>query len=172
MGALPLTANYLAATVIGKGGYAYSYNDMTGSAACNDLSAFCGTGMTAVADAAGKTWGAGIGVSLNQAMATSSASPPVGMYAVTGSGLTYTLSNLPTQGARLIIDDGGKDYCTALTSASGTAKWADFNSACWNMSGTGLSGAPQTATHVQFQVTAGPAAGAFDFCVTALSVAP
>ena len=172
MGALPLTANYLAASVIGKGGYAYSYSDGTGSSACSDLSAFCGTGMTAVADAAGKTWGAGIGVSLNQMMATSSASPPVGMYAVTGSGITYTLSNLPAQGARLVIDNGGMDYCTAISAASGTAKWADFNTACWNMSGTSLTAAPQTATHLQFQVTAGPAAGAFDFCVTALSVAP
>jgi hypothetical protein len=94
------------------------------------------------------------------------------MFAATGSGISYTLSNLPSQGARIIIDSGGTDYCAALASASGTAKWSDFNTTCWQPTPSGaLSGAPTTATHVNVQVNAATAPAAFDFCVTALSFA-
>jgi hypothetical protein len=171
-GAIPVASNYLAASVIGKGGYTFSYSDGKGSTACNDMTAFCGAGTTAIADPMGTIWGAGLGANLNQAMATSSASPPVGTYSATGSGIAYTISNLPTQGMRLIIDNSATDYCAPLSAASGTVKWASFNSKCWDGSGTSLTGAPTAATHVQFQVTAGPAAGPFNFCVTAVSFAP
>jgi hypothetical protein len=105
-------------------------------------------------------------------MATSAASPPVGQYAVTGSGISYSLSTLPAQGMRLAIDEGGVDYCAPLTAASGTIKWTSFNTKCWDNSGMALAGAPNTATYVHFQVTAATAVAAFDFCVTALSFAP
>jgi len=171
-----LTANYLGATVIAKGGYAYTYNDGKGSSACNDMTAFCASGTTAVADALGTIWGAGLGANLNQAMATSATSPPVGTYAVTGSGITYTISNLPSQGMRIIIDNSPTgtitDYCALLSAASGTVKWASFNSKCWDGSGTSLSAAPTAATHLQFQVTAGPATGPFNFCVNSVAFAP
>jgi hypothetical protein len=174
-GAIPLTTNYLAGTVIADGGYAYAYQDTGGSTACLDQTALCGSGTTGVA--AGSTvWGAGIGFNLNQAKATSSTSPPINPYAVTGSGITYALSNLPATGARITISDTSTspttDYCAPITSASGTVKWATFNTACWDDSGTTLAGAPTTATHVNFQVNAGSAAGTFDFCVTAVSFAP
>jgi hypothetical protein len=160
--------------VAGMGGYAYAYSDAAkggSSDACLVSTAFCGAGMTGVQSTA--TWGAGIGVSLNQAMSTSAASPPTNSYAVTGSGISYTLSNLPTQGARIIIDNGGMDYCAPLASAMGTATWADFNLTCWTPTPAGdLSGAPTTATHINFQVDAATAAAPFDFCVTAVSFAP
>jgi hypothetical protein len=171
-GAIPVASNYLAATVIGKGGYTFSYSDGKGSTACNAMTAFCGAGATAVADPMGTIWGAGLGANLNQAMATSSTSPPVGTYSVTGSGIAYTITNLPTQGMRLIIDNSGTDYCAPLSAASGTVKWASFNSKCWDGSGTSLTAAPTAATHVQFQVTAGTTTSPFNFCVSAVSFAP
>jgi hypothetical protein len=143
-----------------------------GSSACIDTAAFCGAGTTAIATPTGTVWGAGIGASLNQVMATSAANPPVGQYAVTGSGISYSLSDLPAQGMRLAIDEAGADYCTPLTAASGTIKWASFNTKCWDNSGTVLAGPPKTATYIHFQVTAATAVAPFDFCVTAVSFAP
>jgi hypothetical protein len=170
-GALPLSTNFLEPKVLGDGGYAYSYSDAAKggtSTVCLDTLALCGAGTTGAMSTA--TWGAGIGVNLNQAMGMS---PPIQNYAVTGSGISYTLSNLPSQGASLIVDNGGMDYCTELSSATGTAKWADFNLTCWAPTPAGdLSGAPTTATHVNFQVNAAAAAAPFDFCVTAASFAP
>jgi hypothetical protein len=128
--------------------------------------------MTAIATLTGTVWGAGIGVSLNQPMAMSAVSPPVGPYAVTGSGITYALSNLPVQGMRLAIDEGGVDYCAPVSAASGTVKWASFNSKCWDNSGLTLAGAPKAATYVHFQVTAATAVAPFNFCVTSVSFAP
>jgi hypothetical protein len=173
-GALTLTSNYLAASVIADGGYAYAYNDMMGSTACLDMSALCGMGTTGVATPTGTVWGAGIGFSLNQAMATSMMSPPINPYAVatTETGITYTLSNFPSQGMRLIINNSGTDYCAPITAASGTVTWSSFNTKCWDNSGTALTAAPQAATHIQFQVTAGNASASFDFCVTAVKFAP
>jgi hypothetical protein len=173
-GAIPLATNFLEPKVIGSGGYAYAYSDAAKggmSSACVDTLALCGAGMTGAMST--DTWGAGIGVNLNQAMSTSAASPPIGMMAVTGSGISYTLSNLPSQGARIIIDNAGMDYCAPLSAASGTVKWADFNLTCWAPTPSGdLSGAPTTATHLNFQVDAATAAAPFDFCVTAASFAP
>jgi hypothetical protein len=171
-GAISTASNYVASSVIADGGYAYAYEDKGGSTACLDSTSLCGMGTTGVA--AGSTvWGAGIGLNLNQAQATSSTSPPINTYAVTGSGITYSLSNLPPQGMRLTIDNGGTtDFCAPITAASGTVKWATFNTACWDDSGTALTGAPTAATHINFQVDAGTASGTFDFCVTAVSFAP
>jgi hypothetical protein len=164
----------MAPSVIADGGYAYAYSDMMGSTGCLDASAFCGAGTTGVATSNGTVWGAGIGVSLNQAMATGMASPPIETYAVptTDTGISYTVSPLPSQGMRLIIDDNGMDYCAVVTVATGTVPWSSFNTACWNNSGTALTGAPQAATHLQFQVTASTATTPFNLCVTAVSFAP
>ena len=170
-GAIPLAVNFLAPKVLGDGGYAYSYSDAAkggASSVCLDTQGLCGAGMTGAMSTA--TWGAGIGVNLDQAMGVS---PPVGMFAATGTGISYTLSNLPSQGSSLIIDNGGMDYCAELSAASGTAKWSDFNLTCWAPTPAGaLSGAPATATHVNFQVNAAAAPAPFDFCVTAVSFAP
>jgi hypothetical protein len=170
-GAIALTSNYLPGSVIADGGYPYAYDDAMGSTACLDATALCATGTTAVTNASGSIWGAGLGLHLNQAVATSAASPAVSTYAATGTGISYVLSDLPPQGMRLIIDDGGTDYCAPLGAASGTVYWASFNTACWNGSGTSLGGPPATATHVQFQVTADKAATPFNFCVTSVAFA-
>jgi expansin (peptidoglycan-binding protein) len=162
----------MAASVIANGGYGYSYNDGHGSTVCIDSTAMCGTGTTAVADAAGTIWGAGIGANLNQAQGTAaSPNPSVNNYAATGTGIAYSLSNLPAQGMRIVIDNGGTDYCVPIAAASGTVGWASFNTKCWDNSGTFLSGAPATATHILFQVTADAASTPFNFCVTHVAFA-
>jgi hypothetical protein len=69
---------------------------------------------------------------------------------------------------RAQVSVAGTDYCVKLATASGTVAWTDFNTACWDNTGTKLAGAPNTA-HIGFQVTAATAAGNFDFCVTAVS---
>ena len=160
---------------IGMGGYAYAFSDATGmpagmSSACIAGSAFCGMGTTGVQSTA--TWGAGIGLNLNQAMATSSTSPPIDAFQATGSGISYALSGL-SSGARLIIDNSPNyptvvDYCAAISNASGTLPWSMFNTKCWDNSGTALTAAPAMAHHVQVQVYATSMAGSFNFCVTSL----
>jgi hypothetical protein len=170
-GAIALSANYLPAGTVGKGGYAYAYDDGKASSACLSATALCGMGTTGVADAAGTIWGAGIGVNLDQAAATGAASPAVNSTQVTGTGVTYALSNLPPQGMRIVIDDGGTDYCAPIGSASGTVYWSSFNTKCWDDSGTALSGPPATATHLLFQITADAASTPFDVCVTGASFA-
>ena len=170
-GAVPLTTNYLAASVIGSGGYAYAFDDKIASTACLASTALCAKGSTGVATSTGTVWGAGIGLNLHQAMATGPTSPPVETFAATGVGIRYSLSNLPPQGMRLIIDNAGTDYCAAISATSGTVTWGSFNTKCWDNSGTYLTGAPATAKHIQFQVTAFTAVTAFDFCVTSIAFA-
>src|SRR5579859_577904 len=116
-------------------------------------------------------WSSGIAVNLNQAAATGPSSPAVNTTAATGTGVQYALTNLPPQGMRIVIDNGGTDYCAPLPSASGTIYWASFNTKCWDYSGTSLSGPPATATHLLFQVTSDAASTPFDICVTAVSFA-
>jgi len=170
-GAIALTSNYLAASVIGHGGYAYAYDDGMGSTACLDATALCATGTTAVTNASGSIWGSGLGFNLNQAVATGATSPPVDTYAATGTGISYVLSNLPPQGMRIAIDNGGADYCVPIASASGNVSWASFNTKCWDNSGTYLTGAPATATHIEFQITADAAATPFNLCVKSVAFA-
>jgi hypothetical protein len=89
--------------------------------------------------------------------------------AATGTGIKYSLSNLPPQGMRIVIDNNGTDYCTPIAAASGTVTWAAFNTKCWDNSGTFLTGAPAAATHILFQITADAASTPFNVCVTSVS---
>ncbi len=147
-------------TVDTYSGYIYVYADSSATI-CAGPDALCAAGTTGVADSAGKTWGAGVGFNLDKA------DPPPDV-ALTGTGMTYALSALPTQGMRAQVSVGGKDYCVVLTKASGTVAWTDFSDACWGTTGTKLTGAPKTP-HVGFQVTAGSATGKFDFCVKSVT---
>jgi hypothetical protein len=167
-GAIPLTDSYLAGSVIGMGGYAFSYADGV-STACIDTTAMCTTGQTGVQSMT--VYGAGIGFNLNQAMATTSTSPPINPFTATGVGISYSISSLPSQGARLAIGDGTTDYCAALPGKSGTIPWATFNTKCWDNTGTALSGPPTNPVHIEFQVPATAAATPFSFCVDSVAFA-
>jgi hypothetical protein len=143
-------------------GYTYIYADKGGSKVCIAADSLCGNGSTAIADAKGTIWGAGIGFNLDK-----STTPAAVQLA--GTGMTYALSSLPSQGMRAQVSVSGTDYCAKIASASGTVKWTDFNTACWDNSGTSLTAAPSTP-HIGFQVTAGTTAATFDFCVTKVTL--
>jgi hypothetical protein len=175
-GALPLlSCGYMPSAASGgvaNGGYAWAFADETlspqgNSTSCLDPSAFCGAGTSAAPTGGASGYGGGIGVSLNQAMGKGT---PQDTYSLTGTtGISYTLSNLPT-GVRLIVGDltgsGGTDYYINLTKASDTVPWSSFNceSTC-----TGELTGPPAAIHVEFEVPYNSPSVTWSFCVTALS---
>lgn len=172
-GGLPLSpANYYSG--LADGGYTYPYSDQQGdgggtSSICQESSALCAAGTTGIQSAT--TWGAGVGVNLNQIPGSVHA---VGTYAVPSSatGISYAVTALPAaQTVYLTIDNAGTDYYAALTSLSGHVPWASFKTTPWTpATSVVLGNAPTTATHVEFQVQAGAgAASNFSFCVTSLS---
>jgi hypothetical protein len=166
-GAITLSTGYLSPSVIGDGGFAYTFADADGSTACVDDAALCASGTTTAYTSTGSVWGAALGFHLNQA---NSDAASVGSYPATStSGLTYAVNALPSQGLRLQVDDGGVTYCVPLTSASGSVSWSQFNSACWDESGTYMTAGPSTATQVDFIVPAGSKTENFDFCVTKIA---
>jgi hypothetical protein len=189
-GAIPLSSNFLTAGAAGTKlggalGYAYFYNDsMNGvggtSTSCLDSTALCTVGMTDISNVTGSFYGAGIGFNLNQAQSTSCTSTPINSFTVpTSDGISYTLSNLPPGGARLIIGNAvttngvstGTDYCAPLPSASGTIPWAQFNSECWTDTGTFLTAAPPGPIHINIGLPSGTTANSFDFCVESIGFA-
>ena len=149
-------------TVGSYSGYIYVYADGSPSKVCAAAESLCASGSTGAADTKGTIWGAGFGFNLDK-----SATPAAVQLA--GTGITYALSAMPTQGMRVTVTVGTTDYCAKLSAASGTVAWTDFNTACWDNSGTKLTAAPSTP-HVGFQVTAGTAAGTFDFCVKSVTL--
>jgi hypothetical protein len=187
-GAIPLAGGFVtegAAGTTGLGqvqGYAYFYNDSmnsTGgtSTSCLSATALCTAGTTDVANATGTFFGAGIGFNLNQTRSPACVSGAVDPFTVpAGSvGLSYTLSNLPTGGARLIIGNAsgttGTDYCVTLTAASGTIAWTKFNSECWTDQGTFLTGPPAGPIHINIGTPSGTTAASFNYCVESLAFA-
>ncbi len=145
------------------GGYAFEYADTAGSFACLDENAFCAAGMTAIQTAAG-AYGAGVGINLNQIQGTMT----TGTFTPTGkSGIAYALSALPAKMV-MIVDNNGVAYQATLAAASGMIPWASFTVQIPDAGAPTLSG-PPVATHINFQVSAGPTAGTFSFCVTSLS---
>jgi hypothetical protein len=149
-------------------GYDFGFSDGLGSTYCVDANSLCAAGTTAAQNPPAYTiWGAGFGFSLSP-LTTLTTSVPVQL---TGSGVSVTLSSLPTGGAtaRVQVTVDGTQYCAVMTAASQTIPWASFNTKCWAATtGTALTGAPNT-TNVQIEASAGATAGAYDFCVTALS---
>jgi hypothetical protein len=188
-GGIPLTSSYLTASAapglkLSVGGYAYFYDDsMTAggtSTACVEQTQLCTKGTTNVADAMGAHYGAGIGFNLNQAQATGCTSAPIQPFTVpTSVGISYSLSNLPAGGARIIIGNAvttngvttGTDYCAPVATVSGTIPWAKFNSACWDDSGPFLTAAPVGPIHINIGLPSGPMAETFDFCVDSIGFA-
>jgi hypothetical protein len=174
--------------MIGMGGYAFGYSDSenmmpqlpgTSTATLAADFSLCISGnvmalpaMPTPADYS-NDWGCGIGVNLNQAMATMMGQmTPKMPYTLTGTGVTVTVSNLPScTTARVVLDQNGATpaYCAPLTSGV-EIPWSAFNTACWDGSGTSLSGPPSSqAIKVQF-VTGMTACTFTDFCITDISL--
>jgi len=165
--AITTTAYYVPSTVLGAGGFTFSYSDGNGSTACVDTDHFCGTGVTGIGDSLGAIWGAQIGVHLNEA---NMPDPPDNPYPVPPSavGIFYQVSRMPTQGIRLITDVNGVDYCALVTATSGVVRWTSFNTQCWQPTlGAYLAGPPATSHKIVFEVPAiyGGPATPFNFCV-------
>lgn len=116
-------------------------------------------------------YGGGLGVNLNQMMATSATPPAMGAIAQSGTGVTYAVTSIPANGLRLQVVDATTQYCAVLTAKSGMIPWSMFNTKCYDTTpdGTALP-ASDMITQIEFGVPSnGTAGAAWDFCVTALS---
>jgi hypothetical protein len=158
-------------SALGSGGYAFKLEDSDGtppgtSMSCITDSAFCGMGATGIASSA--TWGAGLGVNLNQLPGTTT--PSTYTVPASASGIAYALTSLPAGTLYLIIDNAGKAFYAPVTALSGTLKWSSFVTTPWMADASvALSGAPTAATHINIQINAGTAPIPFNFCVTKLA---
>jgi hypothetical protein len=154
-------------------GYGFKYSDADGgkggkSTICMAADSLCAAGTTGAQDPPTYlTWGAGIGFNLSPASSGTTSTP----VQLSGTGISVTFSSLPSPGgARVQLTSGGVDYCANVLTPTATLVWADFNTTCWDPTkGTALTGAPLTPK-IQFQAVAGALAGAFDFCITALTI--
>jgi len=111
-------------------------------------------------------WGGGIGINVNQTAAggaTASVTP-------TATGITYSVSAIPTQGLRMVLSNSGPDVCAPVTTATGTIPWASFVTDCWDtVPDGGVYQSSDGIVKVQFQVPAVATAGSYSFCVNSIS---
>jgi hypothetical protein len=156
-------------TVQTYSGYDFPLVDTSGkSTICMLPNTLCGAGTVGVQDPpAFKVWGAGFGFSLSPSTTATSTVP----VQIIGSGVTVTLSSLPTGGAsaRVLVTVGADQYCAVMTKTSQTIPWTSFNLTCWAPTPAGALTGPPSASNFQIEASAGTTAGAFDFCLTALS---
>jgi len=158
-------------------GFAWIATDSLGSTVTpTDFSAhqanapFCASG-SVVADS-GYAGVAMIGFNLNQP--ESGGTDSEGVWAVTGAGVAYSLSNPGGSPLRLqIMGAAGyptETWCALIDGTSGTIPWSSFNTACWNNSGTTYDPSIPLES-IQITVPGGNAtATAFDFCVNSLTL--
>jgi hypothetical protein len=151
-------------------GYGFVYSDATDGGASKITqkgTSLCASGVAgAVVGMAYSTyWGAGIGVNLNQA---AMAMAPVNAAQLTGTGVTIGISNPPMTEIRVVIDNGGTEYCAVLTASSTTVKWTDFNATCWDktLPGAKALAGPPLSKAIKVQVITGDADRPFDFCIS------
>lgn len=153
-------------------GYGFVYSDKTDGGASTITqkgTSLCASGVAGavVGMAYDKYWGAGIGVNLNQAMM---AAAPINPAQMTGAGVTVGISNPPMTELRVVVDDGGTEYCAVLTGASTTVKWTDFNATCWDKTlptAKPLAGPPLSKA-IKVQVITGDADRPFDYCISSI----
>ena len=156
-------------TVQTYSGYDFPLVDPTGkSSICMSPNTLCAAGTVGAQDPPTfKVWGAGCGFSLSP-LTTATSTVPV---QIIGSGVTVTLSSLPSGGAsaRVLVTVGTVQYCAVMTNTSQTIPWTSFNLTCWAPTPAGALTGPPIASNFQIQASAGTTAGAFDFCLTGLS---
>jgi len=94
----------------------------------------------------------------------------------TGSGLSYDLTNVGGSPLRIQIlaqggdTDASKRWCVNVTAASGTIKWTEFNTTCWNNAGIAYDGVtPLWQLHVE--VPGGTTAVSYNFCLNSIGPA-
>jgi hypothetical protein len=114
-------------------------------------------------------WGCGVGFNIDQAMG---ANPPANAVVLPGAGITVSTSAVPAcTTARVILDNGGADYCATLTPGV-MIPWSSFNTACWApATGTAMTGAPTSAkVRVQFVTSTTAACPYTNFCITSVQL--
>ena len=111
--------------------------------------------------------GALLGWNVNQAMATTTASPPIETVATSGTGIAITLS-APVTGGRIQIQDGAtppKQWCANLTGASTMVPWTMFKTECWGAAGTAFP-AGTAISAIQVVIPSNSSAAVpFNFCL-------
>jgi hypothetical protein len=156
-------------TIMGDSGYEFGYGDMGPMTKwCIGANAACLAGtMTPVNPPTYSYYGIGIGINLGPTPEGGTMPAPVQL---SGTNLTVKLSNLPTGGARALVNVGGTDYCAVLSGASSTIPWTMFNSKCYDSppDGMALTAAPATP-HIAVQAVSGAAVSNVDFCIETIS---
>lgn len=151
------------------GGYAYTWTGVDGTPQDAMLPAeftddLCATGtLGASYDAVG-----GIGISVAQANAGTD--PPKALWnTACASGISYNVTN--TGGTELRVQVNVSDsvsYCAKISSTAGNLVWSEFNTKCWDGTGTALPAGTQI---VSVNVTVpGTEAGVLspDFCINSI----
>ena len=151
-------------------GSASAFSDGVSSTICLSGNTLCAAGATNASKSTNTTinWGTAFGFNLSP---NSTDTDLVGVQ-LSGSGISVTLSSLPTgaQARVQVMVGNAAYYCAAMSASTQTFPWASFNTACWNNSGTYLSGAPTAATSIAITVSSeAGVAGSFDLCVTSLA---
>jgi len=139
------------------------------STICMSANSLCVAGSTNTSNSTdtATNWGVEFGFDLSP---NSTSTNLVGVQ-LAGSGISVKLSSLPTGAqARVQVTVAPHYYCAVMSAASQTLPWTSFNTACWNNTGTYLTGAPTAATQILITVNSeAGVAGSFDLCVTSLS---
>jgi len=162
------------------GGYATGYSDSQNQAPMSpgtSTSTLATGGALCISGTVGQVtgndytddWGCGLSVNLNQAMGTGTTA---GFYTLTGTGVIVDTTTVPScTTARVVLDQNGTTtYCAALTPGV-EIPWSTFNTACWNNSGTALTGPPTSqAIKIQFVASAMQACPFTNFCVTGMTL--
>jgi hypothetical protein len=113
-------------------------------------------------------WGCGLGINLNQSMTGNS----TGTFMLTGTGITVNTTAIPPcTSARVWLAASTVDpgFCAPLTPGV-EIPWSDFNTACWDGSGTTLSGPPTIQGIRILFVTGFTACDFTNFCLTDLQL--
>jgi hypothetical protein len=82
----------------------------------------------------------------------------------TSAGITVTVSTVLSP-MRVQIQGPGGSWCANITTATDTILWSEFNTACWNNSGTYYNNEALEAVMIQIPGSAG-GARTFDYCLT------
>jgi hypothetical protein len=113
--------------------------------------------------------GALLGWAVNQAMATTSVSPPIGSFTTTGTGLLINVSGSVTGLRAQIKNAAGTTWCYSLTTSGTTMiPWGMFNTMCYNLAAVGAAaytvGTPITDVQVVVPSSA-TTTNTFSFCM-------
>jgi len=115
-----------------------------------------------------------LGISINQAMGTPAPAPST--WSQTGTGISYSITNTGGSPLRVQLQAAGgatdatKRWCDDVNGNVGTPQWFDFNTKCWDRTGTYYDGSPLES--VMVLVPGDLVARSYSFCVNALAPHP